>query len=391
MKRRFGSPRRSPVASDAGSVLIEVLVGISILATLTGVAARMHAGVIASQTAAHDRVHALLSAQWELEHHVLGLMDPLSTGAESSALPLKGDPCSEPGLGGLQVIVVRAFARSTGEEVALVGAPHASGAMLGAGSSGARAIVRLNPEPLLPLEVAHGPLGTAGTADGEKSQPCLATGLLAPGLHEVRIIGESGGAMVDRLHRTAMDAPHVIAVLDAPIRTTWDLSEGAQLGVSIDASGARLPDAVDPEPLRWLIRGDDARTVTAIGESRIVSPGRVTTVVSACANPETPASAKAVNLVAGEVKHVHVPMATVTVRNLEGRTDATLVLVRSTRCHDGRGVLPELRWHADLHEGMRIALPHGRWLGQLQSSSGQRLTAFVGFSAGEPGLVVDLP
>ena len=389
--RRRGCVSGRSTGRDDGSMLIEALVGIGMLGAIIGAVATIQASVLASERSSGDRVRALSEAEWTLAHHAAGLtsMDaPAST--QSFLLPLGHDGCDAAGQGGIDGVTVQAATQHTGEEVRLVRAAAVEGPFLGAGSVDSSALVSIHPGHPGPVGMALAPRGPVSPDVIVQVGPCFASGPLDPGLHELRVV-EDEIVLIDALHRSASEAPLQIAVLDRPIRSTWDVSVPAWLSVGMLTSGARAPDGVHPGSLRWLLRGDDARAVTELGSARAVHPGAVTAVVSACENAEAHASSVALMIGPGESRHVDVPMAVVTVTNVAERNDATLVLFRSTGCHDGSGLRPELRWIGGLVEGMRIALPHGYWEGQLETASGARLTGVVGFPAGEPGVIVVLP
>jgi len=239
-------------------------------------------------------------------------------------------------------------------------------------------------------------LVTMPLTDGVASNSLIASGdacipleTIAPGRHRVSVVADGDQRLIDRAHRIDDELIRTFSVLEGPARVQWDLERAAAVTVDVDAVGARLPDRSSAGGLAWLVRGDEYREARAIGESRHLHPGQQTLVVSACRNPEAPASMASVVIEAGGELHQSIALATVIVENVAAWPDLTLALVRTTACADGAD-RPSLRWDAGLHDGMRIALPHGQWEARLETSSGSGFSSPVLVSAGSGPTTVAL-
>ena len=221
---------------------------------------------------------------------------------------------------------------------------------------------------------------------------CLRLPALGPGRHVLAADPDAGGSsLIDEWHRGAGSLDLERSVLDRAMLGRWVLSTPAQVIVDIDASGARLPDVVRPGALRWMVRGDEAREARDPGTARALHPGPMTFVVSSCVNPEAYGSSTSVEVAAGEDIEVLVPLAVVTLEGLEGRSEDAINVVRVTGCSDGSGLRPTVRWEGDLSDGMRIALPHGDWEASVQTIAGARITGPVLMRAGVPDEIVRFP
>jgi hypothetical protein len=373
--------------SDSGSVLLEAVTGVSLLTVLATSLATFHSVALATDVRAQARLQALSAAEQALEGQLAGIVTP-DDGHDIAIvrLPIDGDPCAHHELAGLGRLRVRVPVIASGSvveetiEVAgvhLASAPITTGVLVrltGEGHLGAPAIATLDVGP----DGTGGVSGEIGPTIAGDTSPsgCVAVMSLSDGRHELKIDDGAGPQLVDRLHRAAADAPLPVSTLGGVVRRSWDVRAAALLTVHADASGARLPDTVGAGSLAWLVREDDVRVATPLGSARFVHSGSITVVVSACVNAEAPATARTI-VVTGDAATVHVPLATVVVRNVAAHPDATLHLVRTTGCGDGAVFRPTLDWNGGLHEGMRIALPHGEWEARLQTTSGSRITGTV--------------
>jgi hypothetical protein len=225
------------------------------------------------------------------------------------------------------------------------------------------------------------------TASGDS---CIELGPLVAGRNAITVLADDGQRLVDRSHRTAVGSDRSLTVFSGSVRAQLELSPAASLLVDVDADGARLSDASSSGGLAWLIRDDDHRRARAIGEEGDVHPGEVTVVVSACRNPDAPASSAPVVLAPGAVSEVTVKLAVVSIVGVDLWPDATLSVIRTTGCGDESGLRPTLMWTGGLHDGMRIALPHGEWEGRLETATGTRITSPVRIPAGVPETTVSL-
>jgi hypothetical protein len=221
---------------------------------------------------------------------------------------------------------------------------------------------------------------------------CLSLAGLLPGNYVLRpVMGEAAPRLVDAAQRVDADVHLDFSVMHGRSSRSWVLSEGAVLGVESDALGAREADLVSPAGLRWMVRGDDARTLTALGAARPLHPGTVAVVVSACENPEAFGSTGSVDLAPGETRVLRVPLAVVTLAGLSGRADDAISAVRTVGCADGTGARPSVRWEGGLNDGMRVALPHGEWAFSVETLGGTALTYTILVRAGEPNASASFP
>ena len=226
------------------------------------------------------------------------------------------------------------------------------------------------------------------TTDGSG---CLRLPMLPPGHHVLRP-SDSGESpdLIDESHRTGAALRLERSALDRPNVGSWALSEPARVRVDIDPLGARPPDIVLPDGLRWSVRGDDGRIATDLGTTRPLHPGPTTLVVSACANPEAFGSTMSVDASAGQEVDVVFPLAFVTLDGLAGRADEAITAERVVGCADGSGRIPVLRWERGLIDGLRIALPHGAWFVSVQGIDATPRNPVV-VHAGEPDARVSVP
>ena len=380
-----------------GSVLLEVVVGIALLAAFSASLVGFHAAALDADARAQARLAATLDVRERLQ--VAATSDPADEAtddhdeADQSLVVRKVSFGFDDMRCGRRWTIIGLEASAAGSGIVLSGLP--------------------SPQSLtsLPLDrlvtggvVTIGPPGATGDAPGglmlgsdgatAHSVPlaggCATLGPLSPGRH-VLTVADVDVALLDTTHRPAAQAPLPLHVLDAPVRRGWDVVPAAELGVTVDLAGARAPDVVSSGVLRWGVRGDDVRDLRDLGERRAVRPGTVVTIVTACLDPEAPASTAAVDVVSGSSADVTVPLATITVLGVSSWPDDTLLLARTTACADGTGLRPTLRWDGGLHDGMRIALPHGEWEGRVQTAAGARITAPVRFPASDVESTVSLP
>lgn len=214
---------------------------------------------------------------------------------------------------------------------------------------------------------------------------------LEVGIHEVELVPRTGTVLVGPTHLLHGSAVPTWTVTRPTTLRLTHLAPAASVRVDVDTGGARTPDEVDPGALRWMVRGDDARLATALGHERLLHPGPVTVVVSACEHPEAQGSTSRVVTTPDGASEVLVPLGTLQVRGIEGRNGASLVAIRTTGCADGSGLRPALTWNGGLAEGMRVALPHGAWELRLETPEGSRLTATVTALVDGSEPAVDLP
>jgi hypothetical protein len=388
-------------------VLLEAVVGIGMLAAIAAAVGAVHASALTAAVASEDRVGAVQVAVTTIEHHAAGLAgappveSPVSM--ELRRTPVAGDRCASFGAAGTPALLVEVPHASSGATVAILGvAPEAhEGAWMVEGGNGeavhgpaetARAV-----GVALPVELPHGAgVQLRTVADGADRGGAITdggacvVGDVTPDLVELRLQDAAGPPLVDALHRRAADAPIPLSVHGSAVRRTWDVKPAALLTVEVSASGARPPDEVFPVPLRWLVRGDDVGQPSVSGAARPVHPGRVSVVVSPCEDPSAHGSTAQLHLHAATSATLTVPLETVTVTGVAGRSDATLRLMRSTFCPEGGAWRPTLDWVGGLHDGMRIALPAGIWDVRI-IQSGQTTLALEPLAAGEPNAALVLP
>jgi len=382
--------------ATAGSVLVEALVAIGMLGALLVSVAGVHGSAVTALSGAQSRAEAIRRAEWVLEHRASGLPIGLEPGEHVELLrtPLEGDPCGDTEGAGVSILRVHVPVGGRDGGMVLAG-PAGSGANFGSegGERATPAHVRVTTEldPSVTVTIAGRDDGDLSVRGVGATFSCIAGLAVEPGFVEVRLDEGEGPALLDPLHRRASDAPMPLSILDQGVRRTWDLDRAASIVVGLDPASGRAADMVLPHGLGWLVRGDDARRFTPIGEPRAVHPGRITVVVSACASTQALASPHTVEVTAGSTLQVDVATASLEVRGVAGRSDATLRLNRAEGCRDGSGASPSLWWFGGLQEGMRIAVPHGVWNARLETSSGGPLTAYTQIGVGEPGSMVVFP
>jgi type II secretory pathway pseudopilin PulG len=382
-----------------GSSLVEAVVGIALLGAGIATVVQLMSASTMAMTRAQELVGSVRVAERILESRI-GDIDAVSAVGDeafivssSSAPMLHGeDPCSAPMAEEVSVFDVRVApgGRDASREVRLAGVGVPAQTLAGAAPS-VSAPVRLH----LPDADRHGAvsLGLGGGAEpfaaGQHAACVTVTGIV-PGSHEVVVL-EGEEAYIDRTHQPLSIRPIRVTAGPDVVDRVLDVSPSATVRADVDGAGGRLPDVIGSGALRWFIRGDDARTASALGHGRDVHPGTVTVVVSACLDPESVASAQRAHALAGEVVDVSVALATVVLEGIGARSDATVLAIRTSSCADGSGLRPSLRWNGGLFDGMRIALPHGVWEVRLQTAGGSPLTFPTLMAAGEPDLVVVFP
>jgi hypothetical protein len=392
--------------SDAsGSVLVEALIGIAMLALIVASLvpfnrSRSHASeAVAVRTAALDLAHWRLAremlastavgATWEEDdRHGLISAVRLWDGSDApggacerpSSSRLRGGDVEvsegggDPLLALLSTRLERVRQRQAHPDV------RVAGSAVRIDGNGAEGV------PFI-LEGGTDQLVVSADASG-----CVVLPELAPGRYVLRPPADAVGAMlVDAAQRRADAASIVVDVFDRPVVQRWQLSTGVELTIDIEDAAARLPDVVRFGELTWMIRGDDDRSTVQLGSTRLVHPGPMTVVVSPCANPDAFGSTSDLSLDAGGAQRVVVPLAKVSLQGLIGREDDAIYALRATDCFDGSGVRPALRWEGGLHEGMRIALPHGEWEARVETLSGVRISAPVHIAAGDDDASVVFP
>jgi hypothetical protein len=391
---RDRSPTSGP-SMDSGSVLIEALAGISMLAFVVASAAVVHSAAVTAVVGAEGREAAVRTAERSLEQRAAGL--PVETGGvalEVLRTPADGDPCSGSAGAGQAALRVRVPVGTHGEVVELLGPlPERSVdvAWSTMAPGGNAVLVRLRtglPEPIGAVLLQPGAQGTPHEL--VPSALCFSAPEVAPGRAELTIAATTGPVLIDASHRPADEAPLPLSVLDRTVRTTWSLMQSALVTVDVDPGGARPPDVAYPAGLGWTVRGDDLLLGVGLGQSRPIHPGRVTIGISACADPEARASVRTFDVAPGEVLSLGVPLAIVEVQGVQGRSGATLELLRATACSDESRQVPSLLWHGGLSDGMRVALPHGGWDVALYDSSGKHIGSAPRVMAGEPDQVLVL-
>lgn len=383
------NPRPSVTTSSSdGSVLIEAVVGIGLLAVLAASIAGLVPVTLDAAARAEARAELLVAAEQLLEatlvdvdarpevvasqvpcEHSLALASRHRTVALEPPGPRGGGPIRLTGLAGP--------ARSSAVE-----------------PTGPDRLVRLrlaSASAITGTIVADGP-GGRRTAVPRPGGACVDLEGLEPGRHRIgaSLAPGDGPGLIDPTHVTLADRTRSVTVAGGDLDVVLDAALPAVLRVTAESDGARTADLLSAGPLRWSVRGDDANVAIALGEARAVHPGDVTVVVSACPDPEAQASARRVQLAPGEDADVVVPLAVVTVEGVATHPDARLLLVRLAACADGTDVRPALRWDGGLHEGMRIALPRGAWEASLWSASGP-ITGTVIVPVGESDAVVRIP
>lgn len=388
---------------DEGSFLVEALVGVGILGMVTAamvvfVPAALDATVraMAHHTAVvvgdalleadaagigtsglpSSSIHGGLRVAARIEHSESGTAPP------DPACAVAGD------LGAPRTAVhVQHGGRADGREVVLRSGTAPSTA---AGDPGRRLTLRWGGDGPMPSGLmVLGPSGEVRSPT-EVDADCVSFQDVPAGTSWVTVTPQAP-TLIDRLHLTLEQRPHAVTLASRSHDRTLDAELAAWLEVSLDDGGARRPDHVAQGALRWFVRGDEANVGTGMGDLRPVHPGPVTVVVPGCDDSSATGSTATVEVEPGEHAFVEVPLAVVAIENLRGRTDVWLQLQRATGCADGTLLLPELRFEADLEEGMRIALPRGEWDAWLRRPASRALTPSVRFVASGTDTVVSLP
>jgi len=399
---------RAPRPDGAtGSILVEVLVGIGLLAILTSTLATFSRSWHSASEASAVRIEALrvALAHVESEALTLGSLEPVRerTGRRSlqsvaepwSSGPQEVGPCSLVGAARVAGTVVSVFDAQQGGDPLLrltgsrIEQPRPRSVPRHEAVVGSR--IRIDGHGVEGMEVmvesVDQQIIAVVDADG-----CLVLPSLPPGNHVLRPLTDGHGTgPIDTAHRTGDALRLDVSLFARPLGQAWRLSQPVDVTVHLDPSAGRPPDVVRPDPLRWMVRGDDARIATGLGAARPLHPGSATVVVSACRNPDAFASSVTVVVPSGGELVAAVPLATVTLRGLAGRSDDVVEAVRTTDCADGSGLRPSIRWEGGLTEGLQVALPHGEWEVWLETTTGTRLTATVVVRAGAGGAEVTFP
>lgn len=379
--------RGHSTVEEAGSLLVEAVLGIALLATITTAVATLLPAALDAQVRADSQRAALMIGDTLLEADAAGIpasdvpLPPLpdalrvlshvehhdtgSAGSESGCA--SGASVEVPGT----TVHVQHGGRTDGREVVLDAGPRASRSA----PQGTRSIVLRTPEGAgwdLGATVLIGPDGTARTP-GVTRPECIEYADVARGTSWVASAGEEP-LLIDHSHVTLADRPIPVSIDARPVDRTLDLAPAGWLRVVIDAGGARLPDHVSTGPLRWSVRGDDANVAMVSGDLRPVHPGIVTASVTPCRAASDLGSSGTIAVDPGQEQTLEVPLAVVTVEGIGVHTDAWLELQRTVSCPDGVGRLPVIRYEGALHDAMRIALPRGEWDAVLTRPGASPLT-----------------
>jgi hypothetical protein len=383
--------RPSEARGDAGSLVIEAVAGIGMLALVTASLATVIPAVLDARDRSarhHDVVAVAVDA---LERASVDLAEEtvrggIGVGIDRTAVDV--DRCD----GGDAVqLEVRTgdLERPDAREVLLPGmfapgAAAASGSSVGSGV-GAPVILRVHPSvladvPLTATSVEHALHLTVGS-----DATCAVADVVAAGRYALGPTVTT--PLVGPTHLLLHEHPVHVTVGARTVDRDLVVAPAAHLTADVDASGARPPDGVSTGGLVWTVRGDDARRATPLGATRAVHPGTVTVVISACGRAESTGSSMPVTLGPGESSSVAVPLATVRLEGIGTRTHWTLNASRFTECMDGSTRRPSMWWSGGLHDGMRIALPRGLWQLSL-TTPGMPQSPRMLVPAGEPDLVV---
>lgn len=402
------------IAASDGSVMLEAVLGIAILAVLGASLSTFHRSLVTASelTSARETALAVAVVMTEAAGLMGGQVQLPSAAVEAAAsrgllvsatsiAPMASGSGRCLGADGARVrgLEVRVDqAQEIPESLRLVtltsarldrnGQPagSAAGVVAGAriliGSSGPS-----GPSGLVVRDIATGQEYAAQV----DAAGCAVLPELPPGRYEARPSGSVDAAFVDGELRTGEDLRFVFSVLGRPYQGVWDLQASSQLTVLLDTDGARTPDTVRSGALRWFVRGDERRIGLDIGATRTVPPGPTTVVVSACGNPDAIASSVSIVTLAGEDRVAHVPLPTVTLNGVGSWPGQALYALRVGACADASGLQPSMRWEGGLFDGMRIALPHGEWQLRVETLAGDRITAPATFAAWESDLIVTVP
>lgn len=384
-------PKASP--SEVGSALLEAVIGLGLLAILVASVTPIHRSVVETALRSAALLDAGRIADDALERVKLGggpsVGSSEGSGVRVEVVRLDGGPTIETcedrssGSHGHHLVTARQ------ERWASARAVELPGLVRPAQGPDDPALVRLIVPPGT-VDASRLALLVGGErVEGQGAGACLLLGALSRGRHS--IVADADDDLIGPLHVPLADHPLPLTVHGEVVDRLVRVAAASRVRVDVDPGVGRLPDEVGSGALRWFVRDDDLRVARALGERGPVHPGRTTLVVSACRNPEAPASALTVDLPAGSHADLSVPLANVRIDGIGLRGDATLLAVRTTGCSDASGLRPTLQWDRSLSDGMVVALPHGEWEVRLQTASGSPLTFPVRMAAGVPGLTVTMP
>jgi len=404
---------------SAGSALVEALVGIGMLMVITSSLHTFGLARLAAEEASEIRIIALGLAQEHLEGEVLAAGPMRTTRTSSGPLVMTSTldawteevssdrPCGASGpvrVGGPVVAVTRdgeqgdvesaPVLRLFGTRIEELRQREVAVAESVKGSS-----IRVDGTAHAWSDVVgeHFEVRPLGGGSGEVMLVtadvggCLHLPPLTPGRYVVRPSPTTEGGLIDTSHRTGSALRLDLSVLDRPVTVSWQLAQPVQVTVKMVAPGARPPDLTNTGPLQWMVRGDEGRARTELGVARPLHPGPAVIVISPCHNPEAFGSSVSVQIPHTGPHEVDVPLATVTLDGLAGRTDHAITAERTTGCGDASTTLARVRWERGLHDGMRIALPHGEWRVTLETLQGADPTDPIIIHAGEPDAAGSFP
>lgn len=409
LPRRLASSQRATVRSgeEEGSLLVEALVGIGLLGLVTAAVATLLPAALEAEARSRAHRAALTVGDALLEVGVAGLpgttlplqepidgvriMSARSDGEDDEAqlVPFAsecGGPAHDPQR--VTAVDVEHGARTAGREVALRSGPRSA---VAAPDARNHLFVRLPGVGDLEDLVVLDPNGDVAVVE-PSGNDCMAFRDLPRGTSWITAV-EGPAVMIDRLHVPLAQRPLPVTLADRPHARTVDVAPAGWLRVDVDDRGARPPDHVASGSLRWFVRGDDAKIGLESGQSRPVHPGVATAVVPPCDDNATAGSSATGVVHPGEETSIEIALAVVTIDNVRDHTDAWLQMQRTTECADGTRLRPVLRFEGDLHDGMRVALPRGRWDAWLRRPGSSPLTGSVRFSASnaDADMVVRLP
>jgi hypothetical protein len=412
------------VADQRGTLLVEALVSLVLLAGIVAGVLQVHAAAASAHhraverlvaawavRAAHESI-ALLSA--DLPGTASGMSSPAGDGAAmtigvsgTGAHPVivtnrpaglvtsgRGAHCgghptppdATPTILAGVAVTARSVARGT-VVTGLVGVAPRSWSAAAASSARGRVIVQMTGSDGLPLEGVEVAVGTSTAVTGREGCAVLPTG--AQGLLLVITPG-----LVDRRHVPADTLPPVIVPVGAAPLVHLALDVAVPVRVALDHPGARAPDTAPGGPLRWWLDGDPAGRTASLEEALWVHPGAVDVIVGAC-DRSTAAGSRARGHVSGDDGDpVVVRLATIEVVLPAIDGPAHLEAMRDRDCPGSSGERPVLAWSLRGDElvegGVRIALPTGPWRLRLLQS-GIRVAGPLPVQAGIDAQVVLVP
>lgn len=404
---RFGSEQRravGPSAEEAGSLLVEALVGIGLLGLVTAAVASLLPAVLEADARSRAHRAALIVGDALLEAaaaditgttvEVLGSVDgvrivrdgsDVEEDEQSFTLLPSGCDGSDRASRRVTSIDVEHGARTEGREVVLQsGLRSASVAPDGRNDLSIRLSEGWGAQDLILID-ANGAMAHDETAESD----CMSFRDLPLGTSWIAAAGP--GVWVDRVHVPLTQRRLPVTLAGRPHARTVDLAPAGWLRVDVDHRGARPPDHVSTGALRWFLRDDDANLGLEPGLSRAVHPGIATAVVAPCHDSTTTGSTTVGLISPGEETSIEIALAVVTITNIREHHDAWLQVQRVAECADGTRLRPVLRFEGDLHDGMRIALPRGRWDAWLRRPGSSPLTGSVRFSAADAEAIVRIP